>query len=47
MQAKQIFGSILNGRTDVYAKYKNESGLYEPVKTKNGIEIKRRGEQDN
>ena len=40
--SKTNFGSILNGRTDAYAKYKNSDGLYEPVRTKNGIEIKKR-----
>lgn len=33
------FGSILNGRTNVYDKYKNESGLYEPVQGKAGINL--------
>ena len=33
------FGSILNGRTNVYDKYKNKSGLYEPVQGKNGINL--------
>lgn len=42
--SKTNFGNILNGRTNVYAKYKNKDGLYEPVKTKNGIELKKREE---
>lgn len=33
------FASILNGRTNVYDKYKNESGLYEPVQGKAGINL--------
>lgn len=40
--SKTDFGSILKGRTDAYAKYKNSDGLYEPVRTKNGIELKKR-----
>lgn len=42
--SKTNFGSVLNGRTDVFAKYRNNDGLYEPVKTKNGIELRRREE---
>lgn len=38
------FGSILNGRTNVYDKYKNKSGLYEPVQGKNGINLNDKGE---
>ena len=33
------FASILNGRTNVYDKYKNESGLYEPVQGRSGINL--------
>lgn len=40
--SKTNFGSIINGRTNVYAKYKNKDGLYEPVRTKNGVELKKR-----
>lgn len=39
------FDNILTGRSDVYNKYKNKDGLYEPVRTKNGIEIKPRKEE--
>ena len=41
-QAK--FDNILQGREN-YKKYKNQDGLYEPVKPKNGIEIKPRKEE--
>ena len=34
------FENTLTGRNDTYKKYKNKYGLYEPVKAKNGIEIK-------
>lgn len=36
------FSSILNGRTNVYAKYKNEDGLYEPVQGKRGINLNKK-----
>lgn len=42
--SKAKFDNVLSGRTNVYDKYKNKDGLYEPVKTANGIEIKRKGE---
>jgi len=43
--SKAKFDNVLLGRTNVYDKYKNKDGLYEPVITKNGIEIKsRKGE---
>lgn len=42
--SKVKFDNVLYGRTNIYDKYKNKDGLYEPVKTANGIEIKRKGE---
>lgn len=36
------FSSILNGRTNVYAKYKNEDGLYEPVQGKRGVNLNKK-----
>lgn len=37
--SKTDFGNILNGRTDVYNKYKNKDGLYEPIQGKSGINL--------
>lgn len=39
-QAK--FDNVLKGRTNIYDKYKNKDGLYEPVTSRNGIELKNR-----
>ena len=41
-QAK--FDNVLQGRQS-YKKYENRDGLYEPIKPKNGIEIKPRKEE--
>ena len=41
-QAK--FDNVLQGRQS-YQKYENRDGLYEPIKPKNGIEIKPRKEE--
>ncbi len=38
--SKVDFSSSLKGRKDVYSKYKNKDGLYEPQIGKNGIELK-------
>lgn len=40
--SKAKFDNVLKGRTNVYDKYKNKDGLYEPVTSKNGIELKNR-----
>lgn len=42
--AKSNYTSVLTGRKSMpeYEKYKNKDGLYEPIKPKNGIEIKKR-----
>ena len=43
--SKAKFDNVLSGRTNVYDKFKNKDGLYEPVKTKAGIEIRPRKEE--
>lgn len=37
--SKTNFSNILNGRINVYDKYKNKDGLYEPIKGKAGINL--------
>lgn len=41
--AKSNYTSILNARKSMpeYEKYKNKDGLYEPIKPRGGIEIKK------
>lgn len=43
--SKSNFASILQGRTNAYAKYQNKDGLYEPIKPKAGIELKNKREE--
>ena len=43
--SKSNFSSILQGRTNAYAKYQNKDGLYEPIKPKAGIELKNKREE--
>ncbi len=43
--SKIDFDNPLKGRQYNYEKFKNKDGLYEPVRTKNGIEIKPRKEE--
>ncbi len=44
--SKVNFASQLVGRKDIYSKYKNKDGLYEPQTGKKGIEIKIKNEEE-